>query len=202
MAKKKNTEPLKKGLSGKALKADNNLRSGKKAFKDIDSVLKTIYKMLNQVIKGRKNEKSNKDNLPQRIKFPVNEKPSINFFVDFTIAPSGGENVWDLEGNIIYGVYNKNIYDHKKQTGCSICDETIICNCSREKILLILTVNEYGLIESKDKIEDNWSLNFKKVKKGKLGEQNIKAIEEMHYRALEYIYLDALYFINEKFKNL
>jgi predicted phosphohydrolase len=57
------------------------------------------------------------------------------------------------------------------------------------------------LIESNDKLEENWILKLKTDDSLKV-EEDIKTVMEIHYKALEYIFLEALSFINEKYKNL
>jgi|ERR1035437_263491 hypothetical protein len=187
-------------LSGKALKAFNNLESGIRSYEDNQKVLKEIYLLLLQIM-GNKCVNM-PVNFPKRIKFFVGEELNINFYIDFSVLPSGGENTWDLEGNIIYGAYIKDRFDDTEKDKCKICGSTILCDCFRPKPLLSLKVNEHGLIESKDKIEDNWVIKVSDNSKQVPTEQNLKVAMEFHYKALEYIFLEALYFMNERYTNL
>jgi len=186
-------------LSGKTLKAYNKLDKGLSSYMYLQNILKKLYNGIKLIIGDKYVDKTT---FPERIKFYFHENQAINFYLDFSVSPSGGDNPWDLEGKIIYGVYNKSKLDYRDEGKCNICGGTIICNCIRTKPLLSLTINEHGLIESKDKLEDNWIVKLTGDTNDKLDEQDIKTVMEFHYKALEYIYLEALYFMNERYTNL
>jgi hypothetical protein len=183
-------------VSGKALKAFNKLNKGLNSYLELQKVLEEVYDIIKLIIGSE-----NKSSFPERIIFCFAESLDFNFYIDFSISPSGGENPWDLEGNIIYGVYNKNKFDFRGEEKCKICGGKIVCNCVRTRSFLSLTINEHGLIESNDKLEENWILKLKTDDSLKV-EEDIKTVMEIHYKALEYIFLEALSFINEKYKNL
>jgi hypothetical protein len=196
MAKKISKGAIHPELSGKALKALNKLNKGLDSYLGLQKVLKKVYDIIKTNI-GTENNSS----FPERIKFSFAESLDFNFYIDFTVSPSGGENPWDLEGNILYGVYNKNKFDYRDEEKCEICGGKILCHCVRTRSLLSLTVNEYGFIQSSDKLEENWILKLNTNDPLSVKEDT-KIVMEIHYKALEYIFLEALSFINEKYKNL
>jgi hypothetical protein len=195
MAEENTLEAKLPELSGKALKAFNKINTGLSSYLGIQKVLMEFYDSIKLIIGPSVIERS----YPEKIIFSFDEKLGFNFYIDFSIRPSGGDNPWDLEGNINYGAYNKIDFRHDEK--CKICGGTIICNCVRTRSLLSLTVNEHGWIESTNKLEENWILN-RNNDDPFMVKEDLKTIMEIHYKTLEYIFLEALGFINEKYKNL
>lgn len=188
-------------LSGKALNAFNKLNSGYTTYNRVDKILESIFNIMKEFVPDFLHVEVGKNNDLRRLLYKFPNKPFVNYYIDFIVDPSGGENLWDLEGNIIYGIYINNKIDQEKEKSCAICKGTVFCNCINEKPFLKLNLDENGLIESVDKIDDNWIVTINQEGKVESNKLNIKTIREIHYRALEYIFIDALYFLNEKYKN-
>jgi hypothetical protein len=175
-------------LNGKGKKALYNLDMCNAKLEIITKLLKQVHQQLNENIIKSQSEKrrSSIKQLPNRIDF---EQNNLSFYIDFTIRPGSSENITDVIGSIIYGVYRNICFTEcifPKSEKCKLCDRIERCDGMEEHPLIELNIKDSGIIESKDKLEDTWFIDDK------------NNLLNMHYCALEYIWPDALYWINEK----
>lgn len=208
MDKKNNIADL---LRGKSLSSYYKLEKNNHVLNNIIEYLKSAKQTINKIIEDDKNDtidsssracdNSNKkiiinviDKIFNRIEF---ERNHLYFYIDFTISQTGSDDITDIIGNIVYGVnrpmcFNNSIYSKTNNQKCRTCDSINECDYREDKPLMKFNINKEGIISSNDQLEDNWHL----LKNDK--EEQRKNIANMHFRAIEYIWIDALYWVNEK----
>lgn len=157
----------------------------RKKLQDISSDLKSITSA-----EDGKKRLSMINEIPTRIEF---EFCNLRFYIDFTISSSGEKEKSHINGNLIYGVnrtlcFNECISIEKKGE----CQQTARCDNLEDKPILSFSVNRQGLIAATGSLEGEWWLIPGKTKK------RIDQIKDLHYRAMEHIWEDALSWTNEK----
>ena len=166
-------------------KIDDLKGKGKKAFRKLGAIQKELRSIRDQLKKARnflaketkasdskKSRRTEKD-LPKRVKF---ESYGLKFYIDFAIAPSESSDPTNIQGIIIYGV---------RRTLC-LTDRIMKGEELETKALIQFSVNRHGMIQSNGAIEDTWSLEDKK-----------DDLPDLHYRALDSIWGQALGWTNE-----
>lgn len=198
-------------VSGKGEKARNNVNA---ARSDIDALQKTlgrivdVYKSFNMEEGGKR--RSMVDDMPARIEF---NKNGLRLYIDFTLQAAHSGEDRDVEGVIIYGA-NRTLcfknwpFGEKTDSGLPqktedlrYCDRITRCDGFEDKPLLRFTVNRHGRIRSVE-IDDEWwivpeetnNTQDEKVDKEK---KNREALSDLHYRAIDRIWSDALDWTNE-----
>ena len=177
----------------------SNDKTGKceKAIRDISAIgeqkgtinkyLKTAHDSLAAIIREPEictgTEKKEGPWKPKRrINFTVYE---LEFHIDFLFAADGQ----DIQGMILYGVSRKACYQDPRFPGAK----------EEEKALLQFTVDHRGKVSAEDKLSDEWWLTVVKKNKNrdKDKKDNDKMVSDLHFRALDLIWRDALNWTNE-----
>lgn len=177
-------------LKGKVKKAAFRLAAIEEEVETIGQQLKTIYDTLvdmkepEEAIASSKKRCPEKviasdkkrckvEGIPGRLEFKCN---GLDFYIDFTVAPSENSDPTNIQGIIIYGV---------RRTLC-FPDLIMKGEKSETKALIQFSVNRHGIIQSNDALEDTWSLQDKE-----------HDLLDLHYRALDFIWGQALDWVNE-----
>lgn len=137
--------------------------------------------------------------LPNRIEFTCNR---LEFYIDFTLLTSEGDDPADIRGSIIYGTsrtlcFRDCIFPKDKDTEkCKRCERIKRCDGLEDKPIIQFTVNRHGIAKSRGELDDEWRIADPKQDKEKLKEIT-KSLLDLHYRALDHIWKDALDWTNE-----
>lgn len=192
-------------LSGKGEKARDRLGAIRDEANNIKSVIQSIAKSLLEVVEktGMKlgpisKQKSDKPPkvrgmiswLPERIEFTCND---LRFYIDFALLGPEGKDTADLRGSIVYGTnralcFQECIFPEVGE--CKRCQRIARCDGLEDKPLIQFTVDRYGILKSPDELDDEWRIKGDK-------ENTQKKLREIHYRALDHIWKDALSWTNE-----
>ncbi len=125
---------------------------------------------------------------PERIEFDFN---SLKFYIDFTVVASERDGQSNIKGSIIYGTsrtlcFSDCIYPNSKDPKtCERCQRISKCDGLEDKPLISFEINQHGMIQSSGKLEGEWWIKDK------------SDLLELHYRALDLIWKDALDWANE-----
>lgn len=155
-----------------------NLTSKNKDFEqDIINILR--------VLSGQK-KRSMVAIAPERIEFNCNH---LKCYIDFTVVASERDGQSNINGSIIYGTsrticFLKCLFPNK-QKDCERCERIIRCDGLEDKPLISFKVTQHGMIKSSGKLEGEWWIEDK------------SDLLELHYRALDLIWKDALDWTNE-----
>ena len=172
-------------LSGKGRKAFRKLEAIQKELRSIEDQLREARNILEKEASDfRESEDTGKDSdpkktqyteegLPKRVKF---ESYGLKFYIDFTIAPSENSDPTNIQGIIVYGV---------RRTLC-LPDLIMKGEELETKSLIQFSVNRHGMIQSSGAFEDTWWLKDEE-----------KSLPDLHYRALDHIWGQALDWVNE-----
>jgi len=151
----------------------------------------------------------------------------LEFYIDFTISVSERDGSLELNGNIIYGTMRTQCYancpyseipdtekkekkETEKEKECMNCERVSRCDHLDDKPILKFSLNRHGMIKSTE-LRDEWWIKENKeesdemillpAKKAKKDPPNKDTLEEvlkdMHYRALDFIWKEALDWNNE-----
>ncbi len=159
----------------------NNTENTLKYFKAIPKCLVKIGES-----KEPKKRRSMVDSAPKRIEFECN---FLKFYIDFTIVVSGGDSPTNIKGGIIYGTsrtlcFTECIFPNNKNN-CKECQRTVRCDGLEDKPLISFDVTQHGMLQSSGKLEGEWWIEDK------------SDLLELHYRALDLIWKEALDWANE-----
>jgi hypothetical protein len=184
---------------------------GKKAFKklevgcgDQEQILKILDDVFNKLkiiigddsltkdfgVKSKFLESSKQRSMilenPKRIEFLLN---GLRLYIDFTIETFDDGNRFINGGSIIYGANRTLCFSHEcivspgEYNKCSIIER---CDGLEDKPLIAFSVTSLGIIEASNKFENElWD------------RENPKDLYDLHYRALDTIWVDALSWTNE-----
>lgn len=173
--------------TGKSKKARHRVEViGKEQVKAVTEKLKKARGELFEVVKKTSNptetDKAPVSNL-ERIEFNCNE---ACFYIDFCLVSDDDH----LEGAIVYGALRAPRYPYSLWGSKKI---------KENRPLFSLSVDEYGKISAKGKLDDEWYFKSGAEKEEKENEkkENEKALKEMHYRVLDLVWRDALNWGNE-----
>jgi len=138
--------------------------------------------------------------LPNRIEFTCNR---LKFYIDFTLLTSEGDDPADIKGSIIYSTSRTLCFrdcifpkDTKDTEECKRCERITRCDGLEDKPIIQFTVNRHGIVKSRGELDDEWRIADPKQDKEKLKEIT-KSLLDLHYRALDHIWKDALDWTNE-----
>lgn len=193
-------------LSGKGEKAFDRLKAIKDEADNIEGIISAIANCLAEVVEEARAElepdseqERNKLQklrgmiswLPKRIEFPCY---GLSFYIDFTLLPSEAEDTTGLRGSIVYGTnrtlcFNECLFP--QDGDCKLCQRIARCDGLEDKPLIQFTVDRQGIIRSTDELDDQW-----RIKDVKDADKNDR-LRELHYRALDHIWRDALDWANE-----
>jgi len=135
--------------------------------------------------------------LPRRIEVMCN---GLRFYIDFTLLASEGDDPSDIKGSIVYGVSRTLCFQTciflKDADTCKRCERIKRCDGLEDKPMIQFTVNRHGIVKSRGELDDEWRIEDPKQDEEKLKEIT-KSLHELHYRALDHIWKDALDWTNE-----
>lgn len=192
--------------TGKGQKAHDRLEAIDSQVEKIVSKLKATRTALGGIIgkvkgtgekrtqgKGTGKNRSAVKGTPERIEF---WKGQLSFYIDFTLSASESEGLVNVEGCIVYGISRPLCFAdclYREQTSnCEACDRISRCDRLEDKPLVRFCINRDGIIKSGDELDAQWRM-LDTVK----GEENKKTALDIHYRALDHIWKDALDWTNE-----
>ena len=165
-----------------------NLTSLNKNYEqEIIKILKQFQDRENYIRHGKK-KRSMVANAPKRIEFKPN---CLKFYIDFTLVASERDGQNNIKGSIIYGTsrtlcFTDCIYPNSKTTKtCERCERIARCDGLEDKPLISFEVTKHGMIKSSGKLEGEWWI------------EDIPDLVELHYRALDVIWKEALDWANE-----
>jgi hypothetical protein len=178
--------------TGKCKKARHRLNAIDKEIEGINKQLvkarATLEKTANSVSKDEKKKRSMVAIAPERIEFDFN---SLKFYIDFIVVASERDGQSNIKGSIIYGTsrtlcFSDCIYPNSKgPKTCGRCERILRCDGLEDKPLISFEINPHGMIQSSGKLEGEWWIKDK------------PDLDELHYRALDLIWKDALDWANE-----
>ncbi len=183
---------------GKGIKAFHRLKTISKEAGEINDCLKDASKNIIEII-GNKNvnakfkaesellpgskRRSLIEKAPTRIEFKFYH---FRFYIDFIMAAAEANDMINIEGNIIYGTNRSLCFADciNPKEGCN-CQRTVRCDNLEDKPLIQFSVNRHGMIQSSGKLE------------GELWTTNEEDLLDLHYRAIDLIWQEALDWANE-----
>ena len=110
----------------------------------------------------------------------------LQFYIDFTVVASEGDDPTDIKGSIIYGG-NRTLccLFQENSKKCNLCERIKRCDGLKDKPLIQFSVSRTGMIKSRGELEDEWWIK----EEGDLA--------DLHYRALDHIWKDSIDWTNE-----
>ena len=126
--------------------------------------------------------------IPQRLRF---NSSNIEFYIDFTVSPLGRDDEILSKGSVVYGTRRERYGAGK--------------NIPEDKPLIEFLINKHGMIESNGGIECEWWIggDYREESKTKNKEEKetrkkqLDQVSELHFRALNHIWKEALEWANE-----
>ena len=167
---------------------------------EIGKVIDPKDKVLNE---SKKKYRSSVKGVRPRLEF---KSHGLDYYIDFTVVPVRASDKSDLEGCIIYGVSRTLCFllqqdppnpndpeqckecHYRKADVCVDCQRTSRCDGFEDKSLISFSVNKNGLIRSSGELEGEWWVS---------DTGPIEKLADLHYRALDHIWQDALDWTNE-----
>ena len=175
----------KNGINLTKFKPDNktftlNLTPENEKFEqDIINILRVL---------SRQKKRSMAAIAPERIEFDFN---SLKFYIDFTVVASEHDEITDIKGSIVYGTsrtlcFLNCIFPNRgTDDDCKNCERIRRCDGLEDKPLISFEVSQHGMIQSSGKLEGEWWIKDK------------PDLDELHYRAIDLIWKEALDWANE-----
>ena len=123
-----------------------------------------------------------------RIEFRFNH---LKFYIDFTVVVSEGDDQANIKGSIVYGTsrtlcFSECIFPNRSTDDeCKNCQRIKRCDALEDKPLICFSVTQHGMIQSSGELEGEWWIEDK------------SNLLELHYRALDLIWKQALDWSNE-----
>jgi len=117
--------------------------------------------------------------IPPRLRFA---SCNIKFYIDFTVVPSGHGDEIIPRGSIVYGTRRERYGESQ--------------NIPEDKAFIEFFVNKHGMIESNGGIEGEWWIG-KECKEKETRDKQLDQVAELHFRALNHIWKDAVTWTNE-----
>lgn len=209
-------------LSGKGKKAYHRLESLNSELAEMKSTLDVVQKIICTI--ATKYEKCNSIGRTRSI--VLKEIPRVvlsfiglEFYIDFTISVSERDGSLELNGNIIYGTMRTQCYTNctdpeipdkdkkKKEEECMNCERISRCDGLDDNPILKFSLNRHGMIKSTELRDEWWIKETKKegeemvllpTKKNPPNKDTLEEVlKDMHYRALDFIWKEALDWNNE-----
>lgn len=131
-------------------------------------------------------QRSMVDSAPKRIEFGFN---FLKFYIDFTVVVSEGDDLTNIKGSIVYGTSRTLCFSEcifpEKLNNCEQCQRIVRCDRLEDKPLIHFSVTQHGMIQSSGELEGEWWI------------EDDENLLELHYRALDLIWREALDWANE-----
>lgn len=126
--------------------------------------------------------------IPPRLRFT---SCNIEFHIDFTVVPSGHGDEIISKGSIVYGT-------RRERYGAGQ-------NVPEDRAFVEFFVNKHGMIQSNGGIEGEWWIgkeykeegDIKDEKEKETRDKQLDQVAELHFRALNHIWKDAVTWTNE-----
>jgi hypothetical protein len=198
-----------KELPNKGERARNNLGALAEEAGVVGKKLKSIQSLLEHWVsnseKGEPNTKKKRSmftEIPNRIEFKLH---GFLFYIDFSMS-IGKDSGPEVEGIIVYGTsrslcFAECLYPKKgaKNETCKFCERIARCDNLEDKPLLRFTIDRHGRIVSTELDDEWWVLDTRKDEKEhkETQKKNTKNIGDLHYRAIDRIWGDAVDWTNE-----
>lgn len=216
-----------KSLSGKGKKAWDRLEAIDEQVKGVLSRLQEAQTTLSRITSEVKGDKENEarekvaelenkqDNTIRKSRSAIKGMPTriefssygLHFYIDFTVTASDRESLVNIEGCIVYGVtrplcFAECILPEGRTKEWAGCDRITRCDRFEDKPLVQFSVNRDGIIRSSDGLDDQWRILDTAGKDDATVSVNNEAenemiVQDLHYRALDHIWKDALDWTNE-----
>ena len=155
-----------------------------KTLKNINDDLKSLK--MSERFKTPEKARSMVKEVPKRIEFGFN---FLNFYIDFTVVGSEGNDLTNIKGSIVYGTSRTLCFSEcifpEKPNNCEQCQRIVRCDRLEDKPLIHFSVTQHGMIQSSAELEGEWWIGDK------------SNLLELHYRALDLIWKQALDWANE-----
>ena len=145
---------------------------------------KCLVKLIGLKEPGR--QRSMLDFVLKRIEFYFSR---LRFYIDFTAVGSEGDDLVNVKGSIVYGTSRTLCFSEcifPKNSKCIRCERISRCDGLEDKPLIHFTINQHGMIQSSGELDGEWWIEDK------------SDLLELHYRALDLIWKQALDWSNEK----
>jgi len=154
---------------------------------DKDKILEN-FKLKSDPEKSQQKQRAMIYGTPERIGFGFNH---LKFYIDFTVVVSEGDDLTNIKGSIVYGTsrtlcFSDCIYPNSSEkNNCERCKRISRCDGLEDKPLISFEVTQHGMIQSSGELEGEWWIEDK------------SNLLELHYRALDLIWKQALDWSNE-----
>lgn len=154
---------------------------------DKDKILKD-FKLKSYPEKSQKKQRAMIYGTPKRIEFGF---INLKFYIDLTVVASEGDDLANIKGWIVYGTsrtlcFSECIFPNgSTDDECKNCQRIKRCDALEDKPLLCFSVTQHGMIQSSGELEGEWWIEDK------------SNLLELHYRALDLIWKQALDWSNE-----
>lgn len=136
--------------------------------------------------------------IPPRLEFC---SCNLRFYIDFTVVASERDDRGFTKGSIIYGTSRTLCFtkvekprEDKTEDQCQSCQCVGRCDKLEDKPLIDLLVNRSGMIKSRGNLEGEWCIGNDSEA---TDDNDLSKIVELHFRALNHIWKDALDWANE-----
>ena len=159
--------------------------------KILENVSKTMKGIIKPESDGEPEQKKKQRSMiieePERIEFKFS---GLNFYIDFTIEAVDYDGMFQIEGCMLYGAnralcFSKCIFNDKDLKKCEACERVGRCDGYEDNAFIKFSINRHKLIQCMDKFEEaSWLITK-------------KDLTDLHYRALEKIWAEALAWTNE-----
>jgi len=123
----------------------------------------------------------------------------LRFYIEFTVVASETDQN-GLEGRIVYGTSKTVCFVECPEETRLCCERVPRCDCLEDKPLIQFSVDQHGMIQSSGKLQDEWWVWDKDeapADEKNSEKEDRKALLDLHYRALEAIWKEALDWVNE-----
>jgi hypothetical protein len=198
-------------LPNKGEKARNNLKALGREVEAVRIKLESIHSLFEHLpldskekTASTKKKRSMFIKIPNRIEF---NSHGFRFYVDFSMSLSKDIAGPEIEGIIIYGASRSLCFADcllctekiTQEQACKKCDRIARCDACEDKPLLRFTINRHGRIASIELDDEWWVTDTKMNEKGKVetSEKDQKNVTDLHYRAIDRIWGDAVDWTNE-----
>ena len=155
---------------------------------EYDNFKQDIADILILAVPREQKKRSMVASVPKRIEFGFNH---LKFYIDFTVVVSEGDDLPNIKGSIVYGTsrtlcFSECIFPNRSTDDeCKNCQRIKRCDALEDKPLIWFSVTQHGMIQSSGELEGEWWIEDK------------SNLLELHYRALDLIWREALDWANE-----
>lgn len=172
--------------TGKCTKAKQRLGAIEKRIAAVKAHMITAYNSLQSMVHPKKPKVAAKADMADLVRIDL-PKHGIDLYIDFCLMSDDD----DIEGAIVYGALRKPQFPDAFWPNADEKDKW------EARPLACFAVSDLGEVTIKGKLDDEWWLSDTADKKSVSDKQREKIVKELHYRALDLIWRDALNWVNE-----